>query len=62
MFLRDKKEGETLPFMDTSKLKRAMEDHFTPFKESLREYLGLLQEAHAPASSNQPYRQETGRT
>jgi nucleoside-diphosphate-sugar epimerase len=43
-FLRDRKEGETLPFMDTSKLKHAGATRFTPFEESLDQYLGALAE------------------
>lgn len=42
VFLKDKKEGEMLPFMDTAKLKRSSADHITPFKDSLKEYLELL--------------------
>lgn len=41
-FLKDKKEGETLPFMDCSKLRRASASHITPFPTALKEYLGLL--------------------
>lgn len=39
VFLKDKKGGETLPFMDTAKLKRFSADQFTPLKDSLDEYL-----------------------
>jgi hypothetical protein len=39
---KDKKEGETLPFMDTAKLKRSAAAYMTPFKASLNEYLDLL--------------------
>lgn len=40
VFLRDKKEGETLPFSDNSKIKEACgKDFFTPFALALREYL-----------------------
>ncbi len=42
VFLKDKKEGETLPFMETAKLKRSLADHISPFKDSLKEYLELL--------------------
>ena len=43
VFLKDKKEGEMLPFMATAKLKSASADHITPFKDSLVEYLLSLQ-------------------
>ncbi len=40
VFLKDRPEGEALPFMDTSKLKKTCgSDHFTPFHDSLKEYL-----------------------
>jgi nucleoside-diphosphate-sugar epimerase len=42
VFLKDKKEGEMLPFLDTAKLKRSSIDHITPFQDSLEEYLKLL--------------------
>lgn len=42
-FLKDKKEGETLPFMDTTKLKRSSADCITPFKHALSKYLASLQ-------------------
>jgi UDP-glucose 4-epimerase len=41
-FLRDKREGETLPFMSTGKLKRAFGDDITPFARSLGSYLEFL--------------------
>ena len=44
VFLKDKKEGQTLPFMDTSKLKNASANHITPFKKALNEYLKLIKE------------------
>ncbi len=44
VFLKDKKEGETLPFMGTAKLKRSAAAHIIPFKDSLKEYLSLLRE------------------
>lgn len=43
-FLKDKKEGETLPFMDCSKLRRAPANSITLFSDSLNEYLGLIRE------------------
>jgi nucleoside-diphosphate-sugar epimerase len=46
-FLRDKKEGETLPLMDTTKLKRAFGDQITPFAKSLRSYLEFLRATQA---------------
>lgn len=42
VFLKGRKEGETLPFMDCSKFRRASENSITPFSDSLKEYLGLL--------------------
>jgi len=40
VFLKDKPDGEQLPFMDTTKLKRACgTDHFTSFADSLKEIL-----------------------
>jgi len=44
VFLRDRKEGETLPFMDCSALAKAAGVRMTPFGEALSEYLGTLQE------------------
>ena len=39
-FLRDKKEGMTLPFMDNQKLKTATgADLYTPFSQALEHYL-----------------------
>lgn len=39
IFLKDKKEGETLPFGDNAKIKRACgRDGFTPFAQAIREY------------------------
>lgn len=39
-YLRDKKEGETLPFMDNEKLKRATGvDIYAPLADALRRYL-----------------------
>jgi len=43
VFLKDKSEGETLPFMDNAKLKRHGGDRITPFEVSLKEYLDFLQ-------------------
>ncbi len=41
-FLKDKKEGETLPFMDNTKLKKAASKlDFAPFSIALREYLKI---------------------
>lgn len=43
VFLKDKQEGEALPFMETSKLKKASDkNHFTPFSEALKEYLNYF--------------------
>jgi len=61
VFLREKKEGDTLPFMDTTKLRQSTGDYFTPFKDSLNEYLGSLLRDHSRASSNQLRSDETGR-
>jgi len=47
VFLKDKKEGETLPFMDTAKLKRSSVDQITPLKDSLNEYLESLSKSPA---------------
>ncbi len=44
VFLKDKKEGETLPFMGISKLKRSSAASITPFSSSLKEYFTLLRE------------------
>ncbi len=40
--LKDKPEGETLPFMDCSLLKQATGLGFTPFKKALPEYLSSI--------------------
>lgn len=53
VFLKDKREGEMLPFMDTAKLKRISADHITPFRDSLKKYLVLLRDTILIASSNQ---------
>lgn len=43
-FVKDRKEGETLPFMDTTKIKEASrENHLTPLPTALQEYLHELQ-------------------
>ena len=52
VFLDGKKEGETLPFMDTAKLKQSVANHFTPFSDSLNEYLELLRTEFSAASLN----------
>ncbi|MEK7170203.1 MAG: NAD(P)-dependent oxidoreductase [Patescibacteria group bacterium] len=40
VFLKEKPEGETLPFLDNRKLKSAFQDElFTPFIEGVKEYL-----------------------
>jgi len=60
VFLRDKKEGDTLPFMDTAKLRQSSGDFFTPFTDSLAEYLGFLSRDQ-PATSHHFRSDETGR-
>lgn len=43
VFLKDKPEGETLPFLDNNKLKTALKKKkFTPFFAALTEYLNTL--------------------
>ena len=43
VFLKDKKEAETLPFMDNAKLKRASQKaQFAPLAASLKQYLECL--------------------
>jgi UDP-glucose 4-epimerase len=42
VFLPDKREGETLPFMLTDKLKRSAGNHLTPFVAALVGYLKML--------------------
>ena len=42
IFLKDKPEGDTLPFMDIAKLKHSSAPSITPFKDSLNEYLEFL--------------------
>jgi nucleoside-diphosphate-sugar epimerase len=42
ILVRDKKEGETLPFMDTTKLKKEFGERMTPFDKSLTSYLNLV--------------------
>jgi len=54
VFLDDKKEGETLPFMSTKKLKQQDGDYFTPFRYSMNEYLESLRIEFPIAKSNQP--------
>jgi hypothetical protein len=45
-FLTDKPEGETLPFMDTSKLRSsALKKRFATFPSALRDYLDSLSQA-----------------
>lgn len=51
-FLGERKEGETLPFMDTAKLKRYAASRFTPFEDSLDVYLGALAGRFKPTISN----------
>jgi nucleoside-diphosphate-sugar epimerase len=46
-FLKEKKEGDTLPFMENGKLKKAAALHFTQFTDALNEYLPLLKERKA---------------
>lgn len=42
-FLNNKKEGETLPFMDNEKLKKVnINVEFTPFKDAITEYLKTI--------------------
>jgi len=42
-FLKDKTEGETLPFLENNKLKTAVgKNLFTPFSVALSEYLSIL--------------------
>ncbi len=60
-YLRDKKEGDTLPFMDTAKLRHSTNDFFTPFRDSLNEYLGLLQRNHSVESPRQLPNEDTTR-
>lgn len=60
-YLRDKKEGDTLPFMDTAKLRNSTNDFFTPFSDSLNEYLGYLQRNHSVALRKLHPNQDTGR-
>ena len=48
VFLKDKHEGETLPLMDTNKLKSTSNtNHFTPFSQALEEYLKSFKVAKA---------------
>jgi dTDP-4-dehydrorhamnose reductase len=43
--LKDKPEGETLPFMDSTKLKTVLgKDLITPLPDALKEYLALIKE------------------
>jgi UDP-glucose 4-epimerase len=42
MFLPDRQEGETLPFMLTDKIRLYLGNHFTPFNIALGKYLRLL--------------------
>jgi nucleoside-diphosphate-sugar epimerase len=42
IFLPDKREGETLPFMLTDELKRSAGNHFIPFTTALSQYLKSL--------------------
>lgn len=42
VFLKDKPEGETLPFMECSKLKAATKMQFTPLRKALAGYLSSV--------------------
>lgn len=51
VFREEKKEGETLPFMDISRLKNAAGNHITPFGEALDSYLTYLDETRKPSAA-----------
>ena len=42
LFLKDKKEGETLSFMSTRKIKNITKNYFTKFDKNLTKYLGTF--------------------
>lgn len=42
LFLKDKKEGETLSFMNTRKIKSITKNYFTNFEKNLIKYLGIF--------------------
>ena len=42
LFLKDKKEGETLSFMNTRKIKNITKNYFTKFDKNLIKYLGTF--------------------
>jgi nucleoside-diphosphate-sugar epimerase len=42
IFLKDKKEGESLPFMDNASLKKVSKKDFTPLALALEKYLKVL--------------------
>ena len=42
LFLKDKKEGETLSFMNTIKIKNITKNYFTKFDKNLIKYLGTF--------------------